>query len=674
MPEFFSYILKQKKIILFAFLIFVLAGISMPHVATANIFTDTFNAIVNLPENIVNWLLKLLFILPIVALIVAQFITGLFAILVATTLKIVLILATNVSYTSLDPSRNLAVSLGWPIARNFANMAIVLGFIVVAVATILRFEEYGAKKVLAKLIIVAILVNFSLVICGVVIDASNIVMNFFLGNTEGSMSYIFSDVGLSFQFIDQLANTVINLLSWNVGAMDIMFRMMGSIFYNVMATVVYALFTFLFLFRIIALWILVILSPIALVTYVFPNTKSMVFDKWWSHFVMWCFVGATGAFFLMIGMRLMVAMNAAGGQLITTDLLSNNLPPGFWAGLGAVTVRSLTRFFGFFIPGVFLIMGFLFALQMSAIGSAVAIGAYKASAKYARMGGKWAADKYGITRRAQAIGDRVSLGLERAGILRDGTTAGQQRDRHKEALGDKDRTSRVEAMNLAARLDKIRRRNDTGQSGLEAQYDRAKIVEEMAKDGQLSELRTALAGTPGAFEEVIRETHDHGVRTREIAKSDYRAAEFDDERVAEYIRDNPATPAQIASYIVANPITNGAPTTNAQAQQALARRAVRGEQLEQNISGMNRRQKGDIDPGDLTPEVISGGYFTQNIIRDFQSAPAPVKNALRNAITAPITGIDAQLAVLRAVMPAVNQDRNEIRRLETLRTSILRLR
>src|SRR6185436_5859887 len=57
----------------------------------------------------------------------------------------------------------------------------VLGFIAIAMATILRFKEYEAKALLVKLIIAALLVNFSLVICGLMIDASHMAMRQFLG-------------------------------------------------------------------------------------------------------------------------------------------------------------------------------------------------------------------------------------------------------------------------------------------------------------------------------------------------------------------------------------------------------------------------------------------------------------------------------------------------------------
>ena len=71
------------------------------------------------------------------------------------------------------------VATGWPIVRNFANAIIVLALIAIAMATILRIKDYEAKSLLPKLIIAALLINFSLVICGIIIDAASITIRFF---------------------------------------------------------------------------------------------------------------------------------------------------------------------------------------------------------------------------------------------------------------------------------------------------------------------------------------------------------------------------------------------------------------------------------------------------------------------------------------------------------------
>ena len=65
------------------------------------------------------------------------------------------------------------VKMGWKITRDLTNMFFVLILLVIAFATILRIETYGMKSLLPKLIIVALLINFSLVLAGVVFPSTN---------------------------------------------------------------------------------------------------------------------------------------------------------------------------------------------------------------------------------------------------------------------------------------------------------------------------------------------------------------------------------------------------------------------------------------------------------------------------------------------------------------------
>ena len=81
-----------------------------------------------------------------------------------------------------DILNNPMINTGWQITRDLANLGFVLFIIIIAIATILRMQQYGAKSALGKLIAVALLVNFSLVFAGIFIDFSNMLTNFFIKN------------------------------------------------------------------------------------------------------------------------------------------------------------------------------------------------------------------------------------------------------------------------------------------------------------------------------------------------------------------------------------------------------------------------------------------------------------------------------------------------------------
>ncbi|HYC34268.1 MAG TPA: hypothetical protein VEC13_00895 [Candidatus Paceibacterota bacterium] len=67
-----------------------------------------------------------------------------------------------------------AISTIWKIFRDFSNILFIFILIYLAISTILGLNEHGVKHALSKLILVAILINFSMFFAKVIIDASNI--------------------------------------------------------------------------------------------------------------------------------------------------------------------------------------------------------------------------------------------------------------------------------------------------------------------------------------------------------------------------------------------------------------------------------------------------------------------------------------------------------------------
>lgn len=70
--------------------------------------------------------------------------------------------------------------------RDMANIVLMLLVFVISLGIILRRKEFQNYQALVYLVVVAILVNFSLVFCGMLIDISNYFTIFFLhsGNLQ----------------------------------------------------------------------------------------------------------------------------------------------------------------------------------------------------------------------------------------------------------------------------------------------------------------------------------------------------------------------------------------------------------------------------------------------------------------------------------------------------------
>lgn len=72
-----------------------------------------------------------------------------------------------------NSSSAAGIQAAWLVVRDIANIGIIGGLIATAISTILQISNYSAQKWLAKLIIAAVLVNFSYFFAGAIIDSSN---------------------------------------------------------------------------------------------------------------------------------------------------------------------------------------------------------------------------------------------------------------------------------------------------------------------------------------------------------------------------------------------------------------------------------------------------------------------------------------------------------------------
>jgi uncharacterized protein YdcH (DUF465 family) len=66
------------------------------------------------------------------------------------------------------------IQYGWEVFRNLINLFFILILVFISISTILQVDSYGYKKLLGKLVIAAILINFSMFFTKVIIDVSNI--------------------------------------------------------------------------------------------------------------------------------------------------------------------------------------------------------------------------------------------------------------------------------------------------------------------------------------------------------------------------------------------------------------------------------------------------------------------------------------------------------------------
>ncbi|MFC1629841.1 hypothetical protein ACFL11_01330 [Patescibacteria group bacterium] len=302
----------------------------------------------------------------------------------------------SLSYTNPDPTSNKLLWVGWTLTRDLTNMAFVIALIAIGLGTALKIGEYSAKKTLPLLIIIALLVNFSPVLLGLIVDASNIIMNFFLAD------------GVNFDVVIALFSNHVSLLvntwgsipgsEWQAGPLA---KTIALIFFGFVAGLIFLAFAFLFILRYIAIWMLVILSPLAFFCYILPATRRL-WNMWWNQFIQWCFIGVFASFFLYLSMHLADVARPGGGLFEAS--FSETGPGGDIGGL-------LNSFLPYGVVIGFMIIGLFTALSTSAMGASGAISVVQ---KRAKTTGDWTKRWVGKTT-GTAVGRRAAPAVEKWG-------------------------------------------------------------------------------------------------------------------------------------------------------------------------------------------------------------------------------------------------------------------
>ncbi len=251
------------------------------------------------------------------------------------------------------------VQAGWEITRNLANMGFILILVFIGLATILRIKDYEAKKLLPTLIIVALLINFSPVIVGFVVDISNLITNFFfnLGSWESTVT-AWSIIGDYFEKVFVILTGLGPI--WSVIGNVVGTLILGVVlicFFGYSAWI-YLLVAFLFIARIIVLWIIMILAPLAFLFYVLPAGKKLA-KEWWQQLVQWAILAIPLGFFLFLSFKVLESTTQVNNIFKMADLkastsaaivTSNTMNASTTASFGGFTGQLADAFGVMLVP------------------------------------------------------------------------------------------------------------------------------------------------------------------------------------------------------------------------------------------------------------------------------------------------------------------------------------
>jgi hypothetical protein len=195
-----------------------------------------------------------------------------------------------------------AVREGWKLVRDICNMFFILILLIISFATILKIESYAYKKWLGKLVLAAILINFSKTITGFLIGFSQIIMLTFVSAFKDAVAGNLG-AGLHLNEMMSASRESEKFTSGEEGDNLDNFAVLGALllaFALLLVFVVVMLVMIVVLVgRIISLWILVILSPVAYLLQASPfGTKYA--QQWWQELGKNLVAGPVLAFFLWL--------------------------------------------------------------------------------------------------------------------------------------------------------------------------------------------------------------------------------------------------------------------------------------------------------------------------------------------------------------------------------------
>lgn len=239
---------------------------------------------------------------------------------------------------AVSTNQDSATYRAWGYMRNLANIMFAIGFMIIVYSqsSSIGISNYGIKKLLPRLVVAAILVNLSYYIVALSVDLSNVLgyafQNMFMVMRESLViespkiswseiaAYVLSGGAIGVGLLAAGHFLLAPMIGAAVGgSIATAFIMLMPVLLGAVLSVIVAIFVLAARQAIIT--VLIILSPIAFVAYLLPNTEKY-FDKWRS------------LFFTMLMIFPMFSILYGGAQLAGAAIIDN-------AGSGATGLAMI---------------------------------------------------------------------------------------------------------------------------------------------------------------------------------------------------------------------------------------------------------------------------------------------------------------------------------------------
>ena len=263
---------------------------------------------------------------------------------------------------SYDMSNDGFIKVGWKLIRDICNVVFIFILLYTAISTILGTGGADIKKTIVSVVIVALLINFSLFFSGIIVDVGNILGRVFYtamgvsnATTNGSpsgMDNIFSgdEKSVSTAIVSQFnpqnlfaqsitqgfkikglgdqgsgSSTVVNgvtVIQPPPGIYAAISLILAII--NIMTAWIFFVVSFIFIGRVVGIWLAIVFSPIAFLSWTMPGQKSKFgrfeFSRWMGELGNLSMLAPFFLFFLYLILKFLSAGFLTKAFASTTDL------------------------------------------------------------------------------------------------------------------------------------------------------------------------------------------------------------------------------------------------------------------------------------------------------------------------------------------------------------------
>jgi len=330
---------------------------------------------------------------------------------------------------------NPAVQIGWQITRDLSNLGFVFLIILIAFGTILRMGSFQIKSMLPKLIVAALLINFSLLIAAVFLDFAGVLMNYFFNSAyesnggDGGIALALTGALSIHGFLDTPSIASASFTSFSAASLNYIASLLFLDIATVIGAITLMAIGFMFLVRYIIIGFLLIILPAAILSWV---AGGKGWSDWSGKFFQYTFFGPLAGFYIYIALKTSQAITSLGGSTLVD--FANSDPSGVVSNV-AGNLGSLI------IMVAMLIYGLSLAEKQCEIGGKAAVGIAKGITKswgafglgglgkltggkldYKAMSEK--AAKWGKDGKANLLGFKLSRGQTR--LFRQAGEAGKE--------------------------------------------------------------------------------------------------------------------------------------------------------------------------------------------------------------------------------------------------------